>query len=332
MSYDYLPSLTPAAMSTAIPLQFSPYVPVGPSGSLTGWDNQAYYGTSEQYAILRSTFSVNLTAGATYDIFSSSFFDPFILLLYDTAGTVVAIDQGGGSYGMDVIFNYVAPVGGTYYISASWDQGYAAGHRYVSVSVYEDIHTIPEPPVSPPYYGTEGIDTIQVFQAWQPSWFSFDDQGVYVSTNGVTRSYVDVERFVFRDVAVAVDIEGNAGKAYRLYEATFDRQPDKSGLGYWIKQLDDGASLESIAANFLLSAEFRETYGSSVSTRDYVYNLYENILGRGPDQGGWDYWVSQVDTGTLNRAEVLMNFSESPENQLAVIGDIQGGILYDSWG
>jgi hypothetical protein len=40
--------------------------------------------------------------------------------------------------------------------------------------------------------------------------------------------------------AVALDVDGAAGQAYRLYQAAFDRAPDKNGLGYWINGWIDG--------------------------------------------------------------------------------------------
>ena len=43
-------------------------------------------------------------------------------------------------------------------------------------------------------------------------------------------------RLVFADGGIAFDLNGTAGKAYRLYQAAFNRTPDLAGLGYWIEQ------------------------------------------------------------------------------------------------
>ncbi|WP_281250925.1 DUF4214 domain-containing protein [Pseudomonas asturiensis] len=56
--------------------------------------------------------------------------------------------------------------------------------------------------------------------------------------------------------------------------------------------------------------------------------LYHNILDRAPDQGDMAYWVSQMQAGTLNDAQVLASFSESNENKIALTGAIQNGIEY----
>jgi hypothetical protein len=51
----------------------------------------------------------------------------------------------------------------------------------------------------------------------------------YVANRDGVDKLVDVERLSFSDTMLAFDIEGNAGQAYRLYQAAFDRIPDKPG-------------------------------------------------------------------------------------------------------
>ncbi len=46
---------------------------------------------------------------------------------------------------------------------------------------------------------------------------------------------------------------------------------------------------------------------------------------RGPDQGGYDYWIGQMSHG-MSEAEVLARFSDSTENRADVIGVIGSGI------
>lgn len=254
-------------------------------------------------------------------------------MLYNADGEVVAIDQGAGAYGTDWILEFVPWESGPFYISASWDQGQAPAHRYVSVGVYEDLDTVtlPEGVVPLEDYGTDGIDVVSFGRPWSKTFFFFDGQDVTLNYRARPVKYIDVERFVFKDVAVAVDLDGNAGMAYRIYEAVFNRAPDKGGLGYWIHQLDSGASLHSVAGAFLASDEFQQTYGSELSNEAFVSEVYENVLDRAPDPSGLDYWVRTLDDGALDRAGVLLNFSESQENRLAVLPSIENGIFYDPW-
>jgi hypothetical protein len=52
--------------------------------------------------------------------------------------------------------------------------------------------------------------------------------------------------------------------------------------------------------------------------------LYTNALHRARALGD-DYWTHQLDSG-VTRAQALIGFSESTENQASRIGVIQGGI------
>jgi len=139
---------------------------------------------------------------------------------------------------------------------------------------------------------------------------------------------VEIERLAFADRNLAFDINGNAGQTYRLYQAAFARQPDVPGLSFWIGQMDLGAALPSVASQFIGSAEFTAKYGANPSNADFVTLLYQNVLNRLPDAGGLAFWVNQLDAATISRPEVLIGFSESTENQVALIGVLQLGIEY----
>lgn len=135
-----------------------------------------------------------------------------------------------------------------------------------------------------------------------------------------------VERLYFSDGAVALDLGGNAGEAYRLYQAAFDRTPDAGGLGFWIGVFDSGAALDTVAAAFVASGEFAARYGV-LDDASFVTQLYANVLHRAPDAGGLAFHVGNLANG-VSRAAVLGDFSESAENQAAVIGSISDGIAY----
>jgi hypothetical protein len=136
----------------------------------------------------------------------------------------------------------------------------------------------------------------------------------------------NVERLQFDDSALAFDISGTAGKAYRLYQAAFDRAPDLGGLGYQMHDLDTWFTLEQVAGNFIASPEFQSKYGN-VDNTGFITLLYENVLHREPDAGGLQYHLGELASGQT-RADVLIHFSESPENQANVIGAIGNGMVY----
>jgi acylphosphatase len=140
---------------------------------------------------------------------------------------------------------------------------------------------------------------------------------------------VNFERVQFADKLIAVDINGNAGQAYRLYKAALDRTPDPNGLAGWIKYMDDGSALTSMAQQFIDSQEFRAKYGALDNT-GFVNQLYVNVLARKGEAAGVEGWVNGLANG-LTRAQVLAGFSESSENQANVIGQIKNGIPYVEW-
>lgn len=137
---------------------------------------------------------------------------------------------------------------------------------------------------------------------------------------------ISIERLQFADGVLALDISGNAGQAYRIYQAAFDRTPDTDGLGYWTGRLDTGTSLTQVASEFVGSQEFRDIYGEHSSNADFVARLYRNILDREGDDGGKQYWEGELSSGHRSRADVLVGFSESQENIVGVAPAIADGI------
>ncbi len=174
--------------------------------------------------------------------------------------------------------------------------------------------------------GGSGLDTA-LYSGNKASYtIAAADEGFTVSGPDGVDTLLGVERIRFGDVNVALDIDGTAGQAYRLYQAAFNRTPDIGGLGYQMNALDQGLTLQQVAQNFINSPEFSRTYGS-LSTSEFVTQLYANVLHRAPDEGGLAYHIARLDAG-VPRAGVLEGFSESPENQAALIGTIQNGMVY----
>ncbi|TFW08297.1 DUF4214 domain-containing protein [Oxalobacteraceae bacterium OM1] len=136
-----------------------------------------------------------------------------------------------------------------------------------------------------------------------------------------------IKRLQFSDYTLALDFDGTAGQAYRLYQAAFNRKPDTAGLGYQILAMErHGTPHLQIAQNFIDSAEFASLYGN-LDNGGFVTRLYNNVLHRDPDAGGYAVQVNALNTWA-SRPQLLVNFSESTENQQQVAGDIRNGILY----
>ena len=186
--------------------------------------------------------------------------------------------------------------------------------------------------VSNIFNGNDGLDDLSCAGNASDFTISRTDSETRLSTQGIDDLLSGVERLHFDDKSVALDIDDTAGKAYRLYQAAFDRIPDLEGLGYWIESMDNGTSLQSVASSFLVSAEFQSMYGTDPSDSTFVTLLYNNILNRTPDDAGMAYWLDELSQyPTSHRAEVLASFSESAENQTNVETLIANGIEYIVW-
>lgn len=147
-----------------------------------------------------------------------------------------------------------------------------------------------------------------------------------------TDQVTNVQRLQFADKAIAFDVAGDGGQAFRIYQAAFNRAPDKAGLGYWMAALDHGMSLLDVANGFVQSKEFKDLYGANPTNADLVNKYYANILHRAPDAAGAEYWTKLLDQHTVTNADVLMNISESAENQTALVGVLQNGFEYTPYG
>ncbi|WP_328986172.1 DUF4214 domain-containing protein [Thiorhodovibrio winogradskyi] len=90
-------------------------------------------------------------------------------------------------------------------------------------------------------------------------------------------------------------------------------------MEFWTEQWFNPASIyyqdyDAIASAFVASTEFAQRYGSNLTDADFVSQLYRNMLGREPEEGGLDFWTEQLAAGR-SRGEILTDFAFSPENQ-----------------
>ncbi len=131
------------SFNLATPLTFASFAPpIGAVGDPLDWDFKAFFSTSIIDNHAQRLFSFEGIAGATYDIFSESFYDPLVLKLFDDQANVLASDDQSGGHGTDHI-KFIAPYDGIYYVDAAWHQGLAEANQYASIAVYENLDTKP---------------------------------------------------------------------------------------------------------------------------------------------------------------------------------------------
>jgi serralysin len=88
-----------------------------------------------------------------------------------------------------------------------------------------------------------------------------------------------------------------------------------------------GFSPNQVAQGLINSHEFVRSYGL-LNNGDFVTQLYAIVRHRAPDSAGLKFHTDLLDAGTISRAQDLVGFSESPENQAALIGIIGNGFTY----
>jgi uncharacterized protein YkwD len=143
--------------------------------------------------------------------------------------------------------------------------------------------------------------------------------------------------------------EANRSNVTKLYAATFNRAPDKTGLDYWV---DSGFTLEDIAISFFDQKETQEKYPEGYNLYDFVIAIYGNLFDRYPDQDGGDYWVESLSNGSVtksvfilavmngaqgddaeilnNKKEVGLAFADTGSDDIQVAKDVMANITADS--
>lgn len=157
------------------------------------------------------------------------------------------------------------------------------------------------------------------------------DKMLVLEKGSTSTTAIGVDRIQFDDGQLALDVGTgeNAGNAYRIYKAAFDREPDQQGVTFWTKWLDDGKTdTWNMAARFIDSNEFRALYGSSTpDNADYLLKVYQNVLDRNPEAEGYNWWLARLNDGTFSQSEVLARFSDSVENRENVAPTIEQGFF-----
>jgi len=132
------------------------------------------------------------------------------------------------------------------------------------------------------------------------------------STNSIEIN--QVEKIQFADTAIDTSMfskmaslsETQKISLIELYIASFNRAPDSLGLYYWGSRLSDGMSLQDIAKSFFVQKETVASYPSTMSNDDFVRKVYDNVLNRPPDTEGLNYWVGELNRGSVSKDSFLL--------------------------
>jgi uncharacterized delta-60 repeat protein len=116
-----------------------------------------------------------------------------------------------------------------------------------------------------------------------------------------------------------------------LYRGILNRLPDTDAFNFWVGQLRGAqcqgaaavaSAVDSISAQFIFGAEYN---GRGRDNTQYVTDLYNAFLRRGAEASGVRFWVSQLDSGAMDRNAVRYQFMGSSEFQGRVNAVAQAG-------
>jgi hypothetical protein len=153
---------------------------------------------------------------------------------------------------------------------------------------------------------------------------AFLGAGGTLTGEGGSTHFSQVEVINFADGRLVFDDSDPAAQVMRLYRAALGREPDSVGQEHWTAAFNQGASLTTLAKNFMNSEEFHTRFGD-LDDAGFIARTYQQVLGRAPDGDGMTYWQEHLSHG-LSRADMLVGFSESPENREATQGLLAQGL------
>jgi hypothetical protein len=125
----------------------------------------------------------------------------------------------------------------------------------------------------------------------------------------------------------ATDATTNVDPTVRLYSAYLTRVPDAGGLNYWLNKRRSGQTLSRMSSSFAGSKEFIRRYGS-MTNRQFVENIYANVLQRAGDPAGMKYWTAKLDAKKASRGQVMINFSESNEYKNKQVNNTHAAVIF----
>ncbi|WP_306140799.1 DUF4214 domain-containing protein [Roseibium sp. MMSF_3412] len=128
------------------------------------------------------------------------------------------------------------------------------------------------------------------------------------------RETVNGTTAVFTQTFDAEAKERLLAEAARIYDAVLDRDMDLSEVEVLVEHAAD-SQLDRVALTeaLLLSSEYLIRYGS-LSDAGFVARLYHNTLGREPSLDELEGHLSDLDGGTVTRAQIAADLAESAEH------------------
>jgi hypothetical protein len=101
----------------------------------------------------------------------------------------------------------------------------------------------------------------------------------------------------------------------QTYIGILTRDPGHDEFREWLGALLEGMTRGEIAHAFLESIEFKSRFGTNLSNAKFVERMYANVLLRKPETAGFNFWVGQLNSRRMTRAQIALAFLDSVEFQ-----------------
>ena len=176
--------------------------------------------------------------------------------------------------------------------------------------------------------GGEGKDSVIITKAASSSTITRDIEtnNWVVSTDSGTDTLVDVERLVFEDTSIALDIDREqiGGQAVLALGALIGPSSikDPAVVGLVIGLLDDGMSFDELAVAAIEALSLQ-------SNDALVTTLWTNIVGAAPSGSDKASVIALLDSGTTPAELIrLAAYNEANESNVDLVGLAQKGLAY----
>jgi hypothetical protein len=179
------------------------------------------------------------------------------------------------------------------------------------------------------YSGGNGIDTVNIdaVLSQDSALEKMGNDRFRLSVNSDIAELISIERVVFNDRSIAIDIDGNAGITAKVLGAFLGEagvsQPDLVGL--CLDLLDRGLTYEG-----LLGQAINAFFGSAPDGAEIVRHFYQSLTGQTAPEDLVNQYAVLIDGGSLATVDLAKQVAEHELNiqNIGLIGLTQTGLDY----
>ena len=179
------------------------------------------------------------------------------------------------------------------------------------------------------YQGGNGIDTVVLNGSKDNFTLQKTEEGFLISGqigNEGDDQLMDIERIVFNDKGLALDIDGNAGSLAKLLGTVFGANSinNTEFVKIGLSLFDDGNTQEQLASIALKAASVNES-------EEIVTIIWRNLFESEPTPEQIRPYIDQLDNKVLSGAELTLLAADSHFNtdNINLVGLYETGITYN---